>query len=208
MSRQKRLLRTAILGVVLIAVIAAIVNLVGGGGSSPEKLSKVAFHGKAAGQSDAKRKAAPADVQSESAAITKMLNDWYQAAYVDPSKWSDAAFPDIAKLFAPGAQTSFRKDVTSMTIGDLRDLAARVVPHTQKADVTVFFATGTKPRYAVADVTFTAVATMKQKGARQVVIKQHGVYHLEKDGSDWVVAYYDVNQNENSVEPTPAGSAT
>lgn len=206
MSRQKRLLRTGIVLVVAIAVIAALVSLFSGGTPKQEKLAHVSFAGTMRAESDTSKRPTASAIRAERRAITSMLNGWYQQAYVDPSKYGDGTFPAVATLFASGARRSFARDVTSMTIGDLIKTADHVQPTAQVADVTVFFTNGKAATLAVAAVTFKARVTLKDSSQLPVLLEQHGVYHLQKIGGSWMVAYYDVKQDENTIQPSPSGS--
>jgi hypothetical protein len=205
-SRQKRLLRTAIGAVLVIIVIAAIVSLAGGGSKPNVPLAHVAFAGKDIPQSDTTSNPTKSSVRSEVTQIRNMLNVWYQQAYVDPAGWKDPAFPTIAKLFDSGAQRGFAKDVSSLSIGDLIKTADRVVPVQQRADVTVLFASARTPKFAVVSVKFDARVTLKDDAQPPVLLEQRGTYHLTKNGGTWMISYYTTSQNENTIVATPSGS--
>lgn len=209
LSRQQRLLRTGIGVVGVVAVAALIANALSGGDSSgPDgepAVAKVAFAHTTKTTTDA-GKPKTAAAKAEADAIVKILNDWYQRGFVDPRLYGDGTFGEIAAHFAKDAKVSFTKDVASLTIGDARTLVARVDPTKAAAGITIFFAKGTKPTFAVAEVVFDATATQKQSGQPNITIKQRGTYHLEKTGNAWKVVYYTATSSEKPVEPTPSGS--
>jgi hypothetical protein len=197
--------------VVLVVVAALIANLAGGkkktGVNPPPGVAKVAFVAAAKGETDAKVAPSRSSVSKESAQIVSMLNDWYELAFVDTSKFGDGTFPDIAKNFTQAARTSFTRDLTTLTIGQARTEVKRVDPTTQTAKVTVYFSNG-KPTYAIAAVHFVANATMKQSGAYLLKIDQTVTYNFSKTSQGWVVTYYTAKQAQNSVVPSPSASAS
>lgn len=190
---------------------ALIANLAGGkkknGTTPPPGVAQVAFVVSVKGETDAAKAPSRGAVSKESDQIVKMLNDWYELAFVDTSKFGDGTFPDVRKNFADAARTSFTKDLTTLTIGDARTEVKSVDPTTQTARVTVYFAKG-KPTYAIAAVHFVANATMKQSGAYPLKIDQTVTYTFSKTAQGWVVTYYTAKQAQNSVVPSPSASAT
>ena len=104
--RQQRLLRTGIGVVVLVAVAALLVNLLGGddtdGVDQPPDTPLVAFRTTARAFSDEPRnrgpkKVKPARLAAERAQVSEILDDLYQRAFIDPAIFDDAAadpFPD------------------------------------------------------------------------------------------------------------------
>jgi len=207
-TRQQRLLRTGI-GVVVIVVLAALVaNLVGGGkkkGPGESPIATVSFVASVKGETDGAKKPGNAAVRAEADLIVKMLNDWYQTAFVDPDRYGDGTFPDIAKHFATAARASFTKDIATLTIGDAREEVKRVDPTAQTAKLTVFFDKG-KALFAVAAVHFAASATMKKSNAYPLKIDQTMTLNLEKQGEGWVVTFYTANQKQDSVVPSPSAT--
>ena len=201
---RQRLLRTALVAVAAVLLAASVGKLLGGDG--PEgPIARVAFTVTAAGESDARPPVVEA-VETERRKIAEVLDRWYQAAFVDPSKFDGGAFGEASEHFAKEAKGSFRRDVATLTIGEARDEVLRVVPETATADVTVFFEKGSHPRFAVAVVDFVAVGTRKEKGEAPLRIVQHGTFHLERIGGRWVVVFYEAEQKQNSVTPRPEGS--
>ena len=190
---------------------ALIANLAGGkkksGANPPPGVAKVAFVVAVKGETDAKKPPPIGSVKKESDQIVSMLNDWYEQAFVDTSKFGDGTFPDIATHFVAAASTSFSKDLATLTIGDARTEVKRVDPTTQSVKVTVYFGNG-KPTYAIAAVHFTANATMKQSGAYPLTIDQLVTYDFQKTAQGWVVTYYSAKQTQHSVVPSPSASAT
>lgn len=208
LSRQQRLLRTGIGIVGVVAVAALIANALSGDPTGPDgepAVATVAFTHTTKATSDAKQPKTAA-AKAEADAIVKILNDWYQRGFVDPKLYGHGTFGEIAAYFAKDAKDSFTKDVASLAIGDARTLVARVDPTKAAAGITIFFAKGTKPTFAVAEVVFDAIATQKQSGQPNITIKQRGTYHLEKTGNAWKVVYYTATASEKPVEPTPSGS--
>src|SRR5687767_199768 len=100
-SRQQRLLRTGIGVVAIVAIAALIANALGGDdtlGPGERLIAKVAFAGTVTGEADFGKVFASL-VWKEARAITRMLNEWYQTAFVDLSKFGDGIFPTVAAKF-------------------------------------------------------------------------------------------------------------
>lgn len=200
-SRAYRLTRTIIGGVVLLLLVAVILSRLGGG---EEQLPtpQVSFQAVARAESDGRR-ASKGDVDKESDAIRSLLNEWFQTAFVDPEKYGDGTFKDIEERFAKEARAQFRKDLTTLTIGEARAEVRRVVPEVSTARIAVFFEGGEEPRFATARLTFRALATLKDEEARPVRISFSGTFTLEnRDG--WVITYYEAAQTQRSVTPSPS----
>jgi hypothetical protein len=210
-TRQQRLLRTGI-GVVVIVVLAALIaNLAGGGkkktNTPPPGVAQVKFVASVKGATNAKSPPSKSAVNAEAGKIVSMLNDWYEQAFVDTSRFGDGTFGDIAKSFTDAAKVQFTKDLSTLTIGDARTEVKRVDPSTQTVSITVYFSNG-KPTYAIAAVHFVASATMKKSGAFPFKIDQAVTYDFQMTGQGWVVSYYSARQTQKSVVPSPSASAS
>lgn len=177
----------------------------GGDEKAEEKTPQVAFTGRVRAESEAKRPG-QAEADAEAKPIFTMLNDWYQTAFIDPKLFGDGTFPDVAKLFAKEAQASFTKDISSLTIGEAREQVRRVVPEQSIANITLFYDDGGNAVFATAAVRFMARATLTQDGAFPLRITQTGTYHLKREGSSWLVTFYDASANQDSIQPTPSPS--
>lgn len=207
-TRQQRLLRTAIGLVVIVVVAALIANFVGGKkktGPNAPGLAQVAFTTTSAGYTNAAKSPPQGTVDAQSKQIVTMLNGWYQEAFVDPDKYGDGTFPDIAKHFSADAATAFKKDLGTLTIGDARTEVKSVEPTTQTAKVSVYFTNGT-PEYAVATVHFAARATLKKSGSYPLLIDQTVTYNFQRTSQGWIVSYYTAKQTQDSVVPSPSAS--
>ncbi|MGH2726177.1 MAG: hypothetical protein ACRDKS_04290, partial [Actinomycetota bacterium] len=96
-----------VLGLLAVVVLVIVLLSRGGGPGGPDEppiptLQFVAkathvFQGKAAGAGTQ---------QSEADALTRMFDDFYQEAFVDPRKWGDGTFEDLADLFSDDAKPS------------------------------------------------------------------------------------------------------
>ena len=192
-----------LLGIVVI-VVALLSRSGGGPGESPTPTlaftTKVAhvYQGKAA---DTGAQA------SQSDAIEKMFNDFYQEAFVDPKKWGDGTFEDLKDLFADDAKASFTKDVQSLTIGQGRNDLKRVDPGASNLVITIYWDTKTQPTFAVAAATFNARGTLKKTGPA-VTIAQKATFYLQRKGDAWTITAYDADETQNTPTPSPTPSAT
>lgn len=208
-------MRTVIGIVAIVGIIAAVGSLLnrdGGSGKGDLPPVTVAFKTKVDGYTNAGtslKAATPkkAAVREEAAAIQTMLNEWYQAAFVNVDGFGDGTFPTVAAMFTPDAAVTFTQDIDSLTIGAGRNDVTRVVPSRQSARISVYFEDKSKPTFATAKVTFAAVGTPKQKGRRPIDIEQTAVLHLEKTKDGWRVNYYDAKQTQKErPAPTPTAS--
>ena len=195
--------------VVIVILAAVIANLAGGKKKSstpPPGVAQVQFVATVKSNSDAKTPTKSA-VNAEADKIVSMLNDWYEQAFVDTSRFGNGTFGDIAKSFSDPAKTQFTKDLLTLTIGEARTDVKRVDPSTQTALITVYFSNG-KPTYAIAAVHFVASATMKKSGAYPLKIDQSVTYDFQKTGQGWIVSYYSAKQSQTSIVPSPSASAS
>jgi ketosteroid isomerase-like protein len=151
----------------------------------------------------------PGTQKAEGDRLVKMFDDFYQTAFVDPHKWGDGTFPDLADLFAKDAKASFTKDIGSLTIGDARTELKRVDLTTNDLGLTLYYDASAKPTFAVAAVHFIARGTLKQAGP-PVTIRQTATFYLQRQGGDWKITAYDANESQETPtpSPTPSGSPT
>ena len=195
-----------VLGLLVVAVVVVLLTRGGGGGPGDKPIPTLKFVAKTKHVSQGK--AAPANVQQgEVDAITTMFNDFYQTAFVDPGKWGDGTFEDLAGLFADDVKASFTRDLPSLTIGEARTQLARVDLGPNYFGVTVYYDSKQKPTFAVTTVQFEGRGTLKEAGPA-VTIKQAATYWLQKVGSDWKITSYDANETQTTPTPSPTASAT
>jgi ABC-type transporter Mla subunit MlaD len=195
-----------VLGVLVVGVIVIALLSRGGEENKENPTPTLAFVSKTSVQNQGKGPDAGTR-KAESEAIVKMFNDFYQEAFVDPKKWGDGKFEDLRDLFAESARASFTKDLASLTIGTGRLDFKRVDPTAATLNVTIYFDTSTKPRFAVAAANFNARGTLKGTGPA-VVIKQKATFYLQKTGDSWTITAYDADQSQESQTPSPSPSAS
>jgi len=203
--RRRRTISVLLLLVVAVIVVA-LLSRSGTNGKKENPIARVAFVTKIVTQPQAKAPSAGAN-QANADAIVKMFNDYYQTAFVDPSKWGDGTFTGLQAHFVKEAQPAFTKDIASLTIGDARTELKRVDPTTQTLTVTIYYDAKTRPYYAVAAATFAARGTMKETGP-VLLINQKATYYLHKVGNDWAITDYDASQTQVTPTPSPSPSAT
>ena len=191
----------------LVVIVVLLLTRGGGlGGSKEPPIPTLKFVAKTKVVAQAKPPAAGAH-QAEVDEITEMFNDYYQEAFVDPGKWGDGTFEDLADLFADDVKASFKRDLPSMTIGEARTELKRVDLGNNFFGVTVYYDSKQKPTYAVTTVQFNATGTLKKAGPK-VTIKQTATYWLQKAGSGWKITAYDTNETQTTPTPSPTASAT
>ena len=195
------------LGLLAVVVLVVVLLTRGGGPVRPGEppiptvefvaKTKAVFQGKAA---------APAAQQSEVDALTKIFNEYYQTAFVDPEAWGDGTFTDLADLFTDDAKASFTRDLPALTIGQARIEVRRVDLDSTALTLTVYYDSKQQPMFAVASVSFAAKGTMKKDGSPKLTIAQAATYYLHKMGSDWKITGYDTNETQTTPTPSPTAS--
>lgn len=201
LSRRGRLLRSSAILAGFIVVVALIVGKLGGG--EKEEPTPIVSFLVGSIRSNAEGARPPASgVNGERDAIKKVIDDWFQTAFVDPKKYGDGTFESVAEHFAKDARAAFKADLNTLTIGEARVEVERVRPITNRFSLALYWADG-KPTHALARVLFSADASMKEEAARPLRIVFTGDVTLEKQSGDWVVTYYKANQTQKSIEPTP-----
>ncbi|MGH2728814.1 MAG: hypothetical protein ACRDKS_17720, partial [Actinomycetota bacterium] len=114
-----------VLGLLVVAVVVVLLTRGGGGGPGDKPIPTLEFVART--KHVFQGKAAPANVQQgEVEAITTMFSDFYQTAFVDPGKWGDGTFEDLAGMFADDVKASFTRDLPTLTIGEARTELERV----------------------------------------------------------------------------------
>lgn len=200
--RRRTLALLVLLGIVVI--VAALLSRSGTIGKDEPATPQLAFTTKVSHVNQAK--AADAGTQAaQGEAITKMITDYYQEAFVDPDKWGDGMFEDLKGLFAEAAQASFTKDIESLTIGQGRNDLRRVEPSASDLAITVYYDRRSQPTFAVAAATFNARGTLKETGP-PVTIEQKTTFYLQKNGDTWTITAYDADQTQNTPTPSPTAS--
>jgi hypothetical protein len=205
--RRRRTL--AVLGLLVAVVVVLLVLPRGGGTGRPagQETPKIVFVRTASvvGLKTPDQAARQAEVD----AITKMITDFYQEAFVDPEKWGDGTFEDLKKLFTEEAQPAFMKEIAALTIGEGRTQLKFVDPdRTSTLKVSVFFDAKGAPMYATAGVNFSGRGTLKQTGPA-LLIKQTASFYMQRNGDSWVISSFDADQTqETPTSPSPSPSAS
>jgi len=205
--RRRRTISALVLLIAAVIVVALLSRSTGGPGSKGNPVPQLAFVAKVNAVSQASSPDT-ATRQAEAQKLQKMFTDFYQEAFVDPRKWGDGQFDDLKSLFGKDAQTSFTRDLTSLTIGQARTQLKRVDPRAANLVVTVYYDAKQRPTYAVVAAAFTGVGTLKSSGPR-VTIRQKASFYLTKNGDTWTITAYDADQTQDtpsSPSPTPSSS--
>src|SRR5207253_1210188 len=112
----------ALLGLLVLVVVVLLVIPRGGGTGRPPGQTTPVLSFAATHKNITQGKKLPdgGTVSGNQDQITKMFNDFYQTAFIDPGKWGDGTFGKLRDLFAKDAQASFTKDLATLTIGEAR----------------------------------------------------------------------------------------
>lgn len=150
--------------------------------------------------------------------IVVLFTDWYREAFVDPGAWSGREFPKIVEHFTGQARAQISKEIASVTLGSGNDELQRVEPGDSSIAVTVYVDRLGTPTYAIADVKFAALGTLRRRGL-PLTIRQDGVYYLRRESGVWKIFSYRTrsaqaqnpaqNPNQNSGDdPIPQLTAS
>jgi hypothetical protein len=199
----------AVVGLLVLVVVVLLVLPRGGGTGRPKGQTTPILSFAATHKNITQGKKLPdaGTVSGNQDQLTKMFNDFYQTAFIDPQKWGDGTFGKLRDLFAKAAQASFTKDLTSLTIGEARTELRFVDPMPSTLVVTVYYDKNAKPTFAVAAADFNGRGTPKTTGPA-VLIHAKATFYMQRAGNDWTITYYDAKQTQESVSPSPSPSAS
>ena len=129
--------------------------------------------------------------QAEAQKVTALMNNFYNAAFLDPAKWQGGQHPDLAGLFTAEAQTGVGPNLGNLALADLAGKLERVESSKQSIDRLTFFVEddGSLP-IGVASVTFEAVGTPTE-GDGEVAIRHGAHYWLQRDGDGYKISAFD-----------------
>lgn len=147
---------------------------------------------------------APQEARDQAEAIVSLITDWYQMAFVDPAGWRDPKFPEVERLFTGEARTQVKREIASVTIGDARDEVRSVAPKDASVKVTVYVDEDGRTDYAVADVSFHGVGTLKEEGVPLDIV-QKATYFFRLAEGGWRIFAYQA-RNDHAQNPPPGGS--
>jgi hypothetical protein len=222
-SQRTTLIAVALGTMIVLLLGAGVWNLIGDssavpqGGPSPngtggdeEHPVTFAFHIsrlRVAGPSgEAERKAAAPASRN----IRDTLTDFYRAAFVDPARWGDGAFPGAFAVFEGGAgDRASTTDLEALTLGPDAARTEWVEPARSRFQVTIVLDRSRRPVAALAAVTFIANAHPVEGDPVRVYNKAD--YFLRKTSAGWRVYSYraDTAVGGDPVivpSPVPAGS--
>lgn len=152
----------------------------------------------------AENEAAQQEARDHARAIVGLITDWYQMAFVDPAGWRDPSFPEVTRLFSGEARTQVKREIESVTIGDARDEVRSVAPKDAAVKVTVYVDEDGRTDYAVADVSFHGIGTLKEEGVPLDIV-QKATYFFRLDDGGWRIFAYQA-RNDHAQNPAPGGS--
>lgn len=205
-SRAARIARLLAALALLVAVAGLLARLVGGGEPKPEPLARVAFTNSVRPVAQGPAQPDAGAAEREAGEIARLLDTWYQAAFVDPKGADEGTYPSLQSLVTPEARAAFARDVNALTIGEARGEVRSVRPTLASAAVTVYFDRDAHPEFAVAVVEFRATAAMREKKAHPLRIEQAATFHLRKEGGRWVIFAYGADETQKSATPSPSPS--
>lgn len=123
--------------------------------------------------------------------VAANLATFYQAAYLDPTNWSqgkyDSAFAFIDKEALPDA----KKQADSLTLGDGSSYK-EVSPKPGTTSIKILLSPEGKPLTVNAQVTF-GVLTTDDAGA-QTTVASMGQYFLKPEGKNWKIYAWKIEQ--------------
>ena len=179
--------RRAIIWVAVLLLPAALMLSCDGEEQSRRKapaVPKVVFKvGEIRGIDPQDRPQAGAKAQEEAARVVNLLNSYYAAAFVDPSKWQGGSHPELPALFSPEVHAQLPAQVGALALGDIAPKISKLTPTKQEAPKLTFFieADLTAP-HAVVTTIFEGRATAKKKAESPVKIAHTATFWLRWEG--------------------------
>lgn len=132
--------------------------------------------------------------------VKTQLDVLYYDAFVDPKHWDGDEYDDVWNLFDGGAKEQAKNDVQTLTLGEgAGDVYDFVQPHKGGLTINVLTDSSNQPAEALAQVTFTAVATLDDGTYTKIVSTGH--YFLKPVDGQWRIYSYDIKRQERKAEP-------
>lgn len=119
----------------------------------------------------------------EAGKIVSMLNAYYDAAFVDPSKWQAGAHPDLASVFAAEIHPQLGPHLGALALADLAPRISKLKPTKQEAPrVTFLMETDLSAPHAIVTSLFEATGTATKKSESPVAIAHTATLWLIREG--------------------------
>jgi hypothetical protein len=132
--------------------------------------------------------------------VKSQLDILYYDAFVDPKHWDGDDYDDVWDLFDSGAKDQAESDIQTLTLGEgAGDVYDFVQPHKGGLTIHVLTDASNQPAEALAQVTFTAVATLDDGTYTKIVSTGH--YFLKPVDGQWRIYSYDIKRQERKAEP-------
>lgn len=137
--------------------------------------------------------------------VTMTLSALYDGLFVHPGSWAEEPVPEVWSVFSPAAATRARRDVRSLTFGNVAPTVERVDVKGAKLAVRLLFDANANPVAAVAKVRFDATGLLAE--GRRFVLANRASYLLRPVRGQWlIVGYPSARTKVRERAPTPGSS--
>jgi hypothetical protein len=131
--------------------------------------------------------------------VQATLNEYYNIAFLRPSRWGGGSFPDLQGLFTPDARATVTPNLATLSLGPVAAVLAKVDPSVENAGViSVLIEQNQSASYATVLAQFDGKGTPKDKAADPIHIVQSAQFMIDV-GSGYKIAGYDITTQIDSV---------
>jgi hypothetical protein len=128
--------------------------------------------------------------------VKELINNYYNAAFVDPAKWGDGGHPELASLFTDEAKPQVGPRIGVLALGDVSKSVRSVEPQKQQIDrLTLYFDGDPNTALGVVSTTFEATAAPAAEGAEPVRVVHTGTFWLAPEGDGFLVSAFNADIN-------------
>jgi hypothetical protein len=128
--------------------------------------------------------------------VKELVNNYYNAAFVDPGKWGDGGHPELANLFTEEAKPQVGPRIGILALGEASKSLKRVEPQKQQIDrLTLYFDGDPNAPLGVVSTSFEATATPAAEGAEPVKVIHTGTFWLQPEGDGFRISAFNADIN-------------
>lgn len=127
----------------------------------------------------------------EAGNVVKLLNAYYDIAFVKPTKWGGGQHPELAGLFTTEAQAGLAPNLGALALTDLAPKIERMEPQVQDSGrITVQVEEDLSVPIAIVGVAFEGTATTVAKEDGPLKVLHNATFWLAKEGEGFKIAAY------------------
>lgn len=209
--RRKAPSKTLAVAAAVIALIAVVFLRMGEDGGAGPGAPPVHFQTGTIKASSTGGEAHLADAQAVLPEIRRIMQDFYQEAFLDPATWKSGDYDPAWSKFTPEAAQRAKEHLEVLTLGaHAGEDFDSIQPRPSLLGLRVLTNEHGKPLSAFALVTFAADAKTSAGEPHEVV--SVGSFSLEPSGDSWRITGFQVHREDDtygsSPSPVPGGTGT